>query len=94
METLSVIKKLFRGSVLRTVVLVSNIIVSFFMMPFLVHSLGNRWYGFWALAGSILGYYGLLDLGLSSAVTRFVSQAFGQKRHDEINILVNSAIVM
>jgi O-antigen/teichoic acid export membrane protein len=92
MDAVPVINKLLRGSILRITVLGSNVAVSFFVMPFLIHSLGDRWYGFWALAGNILGYYGLLDLGLSSAVTRFVSQAFGREKNEEINTLVNSAI--
>lgn len=84
-------QKLIRGSLLRVIRLICNLIISFFMMPFLIRSLGDRWYGFWTLAGSIIGYYGFLDLGLSSAVSRFVSRAYGQKDYHEMNVVVNTA---
>jgi O-antigen/teichoic acid export membrane protein len=38
----------------------------------MVHNLGDRMYGLWALAGAFIGCYGLLDLGLSSAVQRHI----------------------
>src|SRR5215472_1624989 len=68
-----------RGSALRVVALAATTVVAFFLMPFLVHSLGDRTYGFWALAGTILGYYGLLDLGIVSAVQFHVASAAGEK---------------
>lgn len=58
--------------------------ISFFMMPFLVKSLGDRMYGVWTLVGSVLGYYGLIDIGLSSAVVRFISRAVGRAEKDEV----------
>jgi O-antigen/teichoic acid export membrane protein len=54
--------------------------ISFFMMPFLVRNLGDRMYGIWTLVGSVLGYYGLIDIGLSSAVVRFISRAVRKTR--------------
>ena len=72
---------LVRGSALRVFTLVASVAVSFFLMPFLIHALGDRWYGMWALIGSITSYYALLDLGLTSAVNRFLTQAVA--RDDE-----------
>ncbi len=61
------------------------------MMPFMVHSLGDRMYGFWALVGTFLGYYGLLDLGLISAVSRHIAGAIGAKDDAECNRIFNAA---
>jgi len=76
METARIV---VRGSVLRAVSLVAYTLVGFFLMPFVVHSLGDRVYGYWVLVGTILGYYGLLDLGIVSAVQFHVAKALGEK---------------
>jgi O-antigen/teichoic acid export membrane protein len=87
----SIARRLASGSGLRTLNFFITIIVSFFMMPFVVHSLGDRLYGFWALVGTFLGYYGLLDLGLISAVSRHIAGAIGAKNDQECNRIFNAA---
>ena len=62
------------------------------MMPFLIHSLGNRLYGIWLLVGSLLGYYGLMDFGLTSAVQRFVSASISSKKYDDVNRTFNTIL--
>ena len=61
------------------------------MMPLIVRSLGDRWYGMWTLVGSIIGYYGLLDFGMASAVQTYIARALGKDDHAEIEILVSTA---
>jgi len=94
MKTNVIAKNLAKGSILRLTVLVCSLGVSFYMMPFLVHALGDRLYGFWTVIGTFIGYYGFLDLGLSSAVTRFISRAYGQSNHHEINTVINTAFIL
>jgi O-antigen/teichoic acid export membrane protein len=79
------IRKIIHGSSLRVVGLASSILVAFFLMPFLVHRLGDRVYGYWALIGSILGYYGIMDFGIVSAVQFYVAKALGEKDAEEAN---------
>ncbi len=71
--------------------LAATILVGFVLMPFLVHSLGDRMYGYWVLAGTILGYYGLLDLGVVSAVQFYVAKAIGEKDATFANRAVSTA---
>ncbi|MBW2660904.1 MAG: polysaccharide biosynthesis protein [Deltaproteobacteria bacterium] len=94
MDSINILKRLMASSAFRVTLLASNIAVSFYMMPFLIHSLGDRLYGFWSLVGIFIGYYGFLDLGLSSAVSRFISRAYGQKNPYEINIVLNTALAL
>jgi len=83
-------RKLIKGSIARTVNFFLQIVVAFIMMPFIVHSLGDRMYGFWVLITAFIGYYGLLDLGLSSATQRYVSRAIGKNDVKEMNEVVNT----
>jgi len=88
----SVGRKLFSGSVLRLCNLAAAALSSLFLMPFVVHHLGDRVYGFWTLAGTFIGYYGLLDLGLSSAVSQYLSIAIGQNDAGECRAVFNAAL--
>jgi O-antigen/teichoic acid export membrane protein len=79
------------GSVLRVVGLVATTFVGFFLMPFIVHHLGDRTYGFWALIAAVLGYYGLLDLGIVTAVQYHVAKAIGDKDDGAINGAISTS---
>jgi len=70
--------KLIKGSAMRSAQFIAGMAVTFFLTPFVIHSLGDRMYGLWVLVGSAMGFYWLFDLGLMSAVQRFVSQAIGR----------------
>jgi len=79
------VRHVVRGSTLRVAGLVANTCIAFFMMPFVVHHLGDRIYGYWVLVGSVLGYYGILDFGIVSAVQYFVAKALGERDSSLVN---------
>jgi O-antigen/teichoic acid export membrane protein len=85
---------LLRGSLLRTIMLAANIAVGFILMPFVVHAVGDRWYGMWVLVGTMIGYYGYFDFGLSVAVQRFIARAIGHRDDTEINRLLSTAFFL
>lgn len=87
-------QRLLSGSVLRVVALITGMLVSFYVMPFLVHTLGDRWYGFWALAGSIVGYYTILDLGLTVAAHRFLAIAYARQDKSEASRVFTTAFAL
>jgi len=78
-------KSLVRGSIFRTADLALLLGATFWITPLIVHSLGERMYGVWTLIGVFMGYYGLLDFGLSSAAARYLSQALGKGSMEEVN---------
>jgi O-antigen/teichoic acid export membrane protein len=90
--TTSVSRKVLSGSVLNTANLVASAVVSLCLMPFIVHHLGDRIYGFWSLAAAFIGYYGLLDFGLSSAVSQYICTALGRKDPVECREVFNAAL--
>ena len=50
-----------------------NIVYTAASVPLALHYLGKEQFGLWALAQQITGYLILLDLGVSSAVSRFIA---------------------
>jgi O-antigen/teichoic acid export membrane protein len=85
-------KMLAKGSFLRTFYFGVSILTAFFLMPFIVHSLGDTTYGLWSVIGSLMGFYGLFDFGLSSAVERYLSRAIGKRDKNEVNVVVSNAL--
>lgn len=71
-----------------------NLILGFIQAPIVVIGLGNTWYGIWVLINQLTGYAWLFDLGIREAVIRYVSKNHHQKKFDEINIIVSSAIYL
>ena len=84
-------KRLITGSALQVISLFANILVAMVMMPFIIRHLGDIDYGLWVLVASFIGYYGLLDFGMSTAATRFISRADGRHDVNEMNVILNTA---
>jgi O-antigen/teichoic acid export membrane protein len=76
---MNISRRLISGSSFRVISLAAHVAVGLYLMPFIVHSLGDRIYGYWALVATILGYYGLFDLGIVGAVQYFVAKSIGEK---------------
>ena len=51
-------------------------------------------YGFWTLAATFIGYYSLLDMGLSSALDRHIARAIGAEDNEELNRVFNTALLI
>lgn len=69
-------------------------VLSFFLSPFIVHQLGNDAYGAWVLISSVVGYLGLLDLGVRSAVTTYVATLHAKGEHAEANHIASAALAL
>lgn len=87
-----ILRRLFSGAILKTLSLCCAVGASLLLMPFLIHSLGDRNYSLWVLIGTFAGYYGLVDFGLSAATGRYVSRALGQNDLHEINVIANTSL--
>jgi O-antigen/teichoic acid export membrane protein len=66
--------------------------VGFFLSPFILHHLGTLDYGVWVMAISVVGYLGLLDLGLQSSVLRFVSKGHTQGDHQSSSRALSAVV--
>jgi len=61
------------GAILSYITIAFNIVASFLYTPFLVRTLGLSDYGLFALSASLVSYFSI-DLGLSTAITRFIAR--------------------
>jgi O-antigen/teichoic acid export membrane protein len=90
----TIASRLTAGAVMRATSALVGALVGFLMMPFLVSQLGDHWYGIWTAVGSFVSAYYLLDLGLSSAVTRFVTESLARERFEAATNYVSTAFAL
>ena len=63
-------------------------VISLIITPFMLRTLGQEAYGVWVLVSAfsvVSGYLSLLDLGLQSAVVKFVAEHHARREVDAIN---------
>jgi len=89
---LSLTKKLLSGSAIQLSNLLLEIVIGFLLLPFLIKELSIETYGLWILVMSIVSFLGLMTLGLSSAVQRFLSVEISAKNYQEYQKTASSSI--
>ena len=93
MSTMSLVKRLFRGSIAQTLHIVVTIGVGLFMLPFMVSQLGESMYGIWILIGGFTATLYLFDFGFATAVTRFMARYIQQEDTRKANQVINSSLI-
>ena len=67
------------------------LVVAIFTVPYVVHHLGTDRYGLLALAGIVVGYFGIFNLGFGPATTKFVAELLGKGELEKLPELVWTA---
>lgn len=70
----------------------ANVVVGFFLWPFILHRLGEDAAGIWVLIFSITGYYGIFDLGIRSSVIRYVAKAKATNDPAQASRLISTSL--
>jgi O-antigen/teichoic acid export membrane protein len=68
-------------------------LITLLLTPFVLHSLGPTRYGIWILTSSIIGYYGLLDLGFRAGVTQYLTRYLALGDHKRASECLSTALV-
>jgi O-antigen/teichoic acid export membrane protein len=71
-----------------------NVMIGFVLTPFVIRHLGRTGYGIWTLVGSFVGYYGILNLGVGSAIIRYVARHASRNDCHALNETVSTAATM
>lgn len=80
------------GMVLNSINIVLNFSASFIVTPIIIKRLGAPGFGMWALIQSFSGYYGLVNLGVGSALQRFLSRDLAAKNQGSLQQTLSTAI--
>lgn len=85
-------KRLLLNSFSGTALYIVNIVIMFVMSPVIVRTLGNRDYGIWEIIISIVGYMGLLDLGIGPALLRYVAISHSSDDREQLQQTISTSL--
>ena len=66
-----------------------GIAVSVFLMPYVLHRVGDEAYGTWIFIHAVAGYGGFLYLGFGQSICRYVADYYERQLWDKLNEVVN-----
>ncbi|MFZ5800398.1 MAG: flippase [Candidatus Omnitrophota bacterium] len=93
MHTQKISHRIIRSTVFSILGRLWGILVALFLTPYIIKHIGVERYGVWALAGVLTGYFGLLDLGIGYAFSKYIAEFYAKKDYDQINTIVNTGFV-
>lgn len=89
---MSVERRAAWGALTGGISMLVHLAVAFVLAPILLRHLGDASYGVWVLVLSLTGYFGLFDLGIRSAVVRFVAAHHSDGNHTALGQVVSAAL--
>jgi len=70
-----------------------NAVVTLVLTPVILRELGEARYGIWILTSSIIGYYGMLDLGFRAGVNQFLTRSLAVPDFERASNVISTAFV-
>ncbi len=70
-----------------------NLVVMFFLSPFVVHQLGSVAYGIWSLLISISGFLSLAELGVGGGLGQYLNYHLARREIKKVNTVINTSLV-
>ncbi|ADW16535.1 polysaccharide biosynthesis protein [Desulfobulbus propionicus DSM 2032] len=71
-----------------------SVVLALVMSPFIVHTLGDFFYGVWSIIAAITGYFSLLDLGINRAIVRYISKYEAENNINALNKFFNTSLLL
>jgi len=87
------LKVIFKNAGSNALVMGVKICFSFIMAPVIVRALGNYDYGLWEIVFSLIGYMGLMDIGMRPAVIRYVAKFKAENDRTKLEQVFSTAVV-
>ncbi len=98
-ETAPAVNSLGRTGVARSIIynwasLIIGAVVAIILTPMMIRGLGQYYYGLWVLGMSITDQYGLLDLGMTAALSRFAGYFRGSSDRSGLDEIFSLAFAL
>jgi len=75
------------------ILMLNKIVVTLVMTPIYLKNMGEYDYGVWEIVGGIVGYMGLLDIGMRPSVSRYVARYRALDDSENLNIVFASSFI-
>ncbi|MEA2031187.1 MAG: oligosaccharide flippase family protein [candidate division Zixibacteria bacterium] len=88
---LNVSRQFFRNIFSSWSAYLMRITITFFFVPYITSVLGDARYGVWVIIFQTIFYFSIMDFGLTSALTRYISKFLAHHDFNNINKVLNTA---
>lgn len=88
------INELKVGSILTYLNLIISTIIPLLYTPVMLRMLGQEEYGLYSLSNSVIGYLSLLNLGMGTAVARYVTKCRVDKEYDKEKSIIGLFLII
>jgi len=86
-------KRIIEAAGSNVLVLFVRICITLVMTPVVLKAMGNHDFGIWEIVSAVIGYMGLLDLGMKPAITRYAAKYNGEKNQRRLYELFATSCV-
>lgn len=86
-------KQLFINMLASFITLGVNMVIGFFLTPYIVNTISSEAYGFVSLANNIVGYAAIITIALNSVAGRFITISIHQNNDIEANQYFSSVLI-
>jgi O-antigen/teichoic acid export membrane protein len=87
-------RKVVRNTLFNYLAIICVTLIRFIAMPILIHGLGQDRYGIYATVMSVVGYVGLLDLGIGISLTKFVAEYYANRDFRRLNEMLSTSLLL
>ncbi len=84
------VKRVLKNSISNYLQSLLSVVIFFFYTPYMVRQLGEREFGIWTLVMSVVGIFGLADLGFATSVVKYVAQCKGSGDVEKRNKMLST----
>jgi len=87
---LSVKKKLIKNTIVNYAIRFWGFIITFILLWYIVKQVGDEDYGIYLFITAIIGYFGMLDLGIGNSHIKFIAEYYAKKDEEKLNEVINT----
>lgn len=88
-----IVTKIVKNTAFNAIGYFWSLVVSFFLIPFIVINIGIEQFGIWAVVGAIIGYFGLSDVAVHQPFIKYIAEAYAKEDRNEINKIITAVFI-
>ena len=87
------LKKIISNTIANYLLKAIQLVLNLLAIPILISNLGEEGFGLILFASIVVGYFSILELGITDGVTKYVSQYLESKEYDKVQSVINTSLI-
>lgn len=87
------LKKIISNTIANYLLKAIQLFLNLLAIPILINNLGEEGFGIVLFASIVVGYFNILELGITDGVTKYVSQYLESKEYNKVQSIINTSLI-